>query len=298
MKWVIVVLCMFLLEEIAELLYKRTNVYKISLGGCEHFYNVPNDLDIVNTGSGPGLYAISYNECKLKGFNFATAPQNYKYAFRLLKRFQNHIKPGAIVIIVIMSPLSFADNKDYLRPDYSDRFYGILPKEDIDGYSIKRLWISSHPLSTRVIRKIKSLFLEPSETTANNTEEPGVVRIWKHEFNLGNLLDSEQASFHEEAFKNKINILQNGINFCRSKHWMPVFVIPPVPEKTRKYVGADFLDAFVYKNLELLMNNNPDIKLFDYYDDDRFKELDFKNDIFMNEQGRKKFSQILFSEIM
>ena len=294
----VIFISLLVIEESVEWVYKQTKIYKVSLGGCDRFYNVPTNLDIVNTGSGPGLYAISYHDCKLNGFNFATAPQNYKYAFRLLNRFQGHINQGAIVIIVIMSPLSFANNMDYQRPDYSDRYYGILPKEDIDGYSIKRHWISSHPLAVRFIRKFKSLTLRRNMVVENATDEPAVVRSWKSEFGLKDLKDPDQASDHEAAFQSKISILQTGINFCYSKHWKPVFVIPPVPRKTREYVGADFLDAFLYKHLEALMNDNPDIKLFDHFNDERFENVDFRDDIFVNEQGRKKFSQILFDEIL
>lgn len=288
------------LEQCMELVYKRTAEYKNSQGGAERFRKgVPSELEIVNIGSGPGLYAISYEKCKWKGFNFSTAPQNYKYGFRILKRFQKHIKSDAIIIIIIMCPLSFGKNKDYDLPGYSNKFYGILPREDIDNFSYVRAMLLKMPLLMKMLRKVKKKNEggQKQEAKEKQPGEPPLIATWKWEFGLTDLKDPMQVDAHREAFKEKVRILEDGIAFCKGSSWNPIFVIPPVPLKTREYISDDFLDCFVYQNLKEIMSDYPDIPLLDYYSDSRFEADMFDGDIFMNEKGKTAFSEILFKEI-
>ncbi len=295
--FVICIIAVILLEQFAEIIYRRTGFYKRSQGGAERFRNsVPSELDIVNIGSGPGLYAISYNECRWKGFNFSTAPQNYKYGFRILKRFQKHIKKGAIIII-IMCPLSFGRNRDYDSRSYSDKFYGILPKEDIDNYSFARSLLLKMPLLMKLIDKAGQVLSKRETIFEEPICELPIIATWKSEFELTDLKDSSQAARHQEAFNEKIQILENGITFCKAHEWKPLFVIPPVPPGTREYISDEFLDSFIYQNLEVIWSEHPDIPLLDYYSDNRFKSDMFKNDVFMNPKGRMTFSGILFKDI-
>lgn len=296
-----IIIALIVLEEIIELIYKKSNDYKKTLGGADRFKNVPQNIDICNIGSGPGLYAISYDDRDKLGFNFATAPQSYKNGFRILKRFKNNINENAIIII-IMCPLSFGKNNDYDAPNYMDKFYGILPKEDIDGYSIKRLWIVNHPFFIKCLRKIKRLFVKLKKiiNKKNNlviTKQNSTIENWKKEFNLKDLKDSSQSVNHKEAFDEKIDNIEQGIKFCQDNKWKPVFVIPPIPRGTREYISDEFINEFVYKNLSILQNKYSSVKTFDYFKDNRFTNEYFANDIFVNEKGKKLFSSILFNDL-
>ncbi len=300
---IIIVFGTIVLYEFCEFLCCHSKRYKSALGGADRLKHVPCDLDICNIGSGPGLYAISYEKCPLNGFNFSTAPQNYENGFKLLKRFQEKINDNAIIIIIIMCPLSFGKNGDYDSEGYMDKFYGVLPKNEIKNYSFKRLWIVKHPLMMWCLSFVKKTFVkakrkkEESSPSQLITTEPGVVKGWKKEFNLADLKDPTQVYSHQEAFKEKITILENGINFCLKKTWKPVFVIPPVPEKTRQYISKEFANEFVYKNLEALQRSHPDVRTLDYFCDERFTQDCFSGDIFANEKGRELFSKILFKDL-
>lgn len=293
---IILIILIIVGYEVLELLFRNSSRYKASLGGAERFRKVPRNIEICNIGSGPGLYAISYEGYKGRGFNFSTAPQNYKYGFRLLKHFRDKIKENAIIVIIIMCPLSFGNNSDYKRKDYSDKFYGVLPKEDIDGYSINRWWIVKHPLFVKCFSKAKNYIKKRKQVEVDNSE-PQVVKTWKREFDLLDLFDATQADAHREAFEEKINIIESGIQFCKSNGWHPIFVLPPVPQYTRAFIGTKFIDEFVYKNLAILQNEFSDIKTLDYFADERFGDDCFMNDIFVNEKGQKLFSKILLEDI-
>lgn len=299
LKTCFTIILIILLENIFEAIYKYSDKYKNGLGGADRLLHVPNNIAICNIGSGPGLYAISYENCDKKGFNFSTAPQNYKYGFRILKRFRDKIQKNAIVIIVIMAPLSFANNNDYLRKDYSDKYYGILPKEDIDGYSLKRLMIVLHPLLCKCIRKGIGIFKKVDDNKGDNSirqNEPDVVKTWKREFELSDLKNANQFCEHKHAFEEKIRILQDGIQFCYENSWRPVLVIPPIPNGTKKYISPEFMNKFVYENVNQLLENNEKLKLLDYFNEELTDDY-FQNDIFMNKIGQQYFSNKLFNDI-
>lgn len=287
-----------ILEQCLELIYRHTNRYRISQGGTENFRKgVPSELEIVNIGSGPGLYAISYEYSNNSGFNLSTAPQSYKYGFRLLKRYKDHIKNGAIIIIIIMCPLSFAWVRGTDKPGYSDKFYGILPKEDIDQYTRGREFaLKWFPLLTKVVSKIQTMNIKQITKKANKDELPIVVH-WKDECKLQDLKNPRQAKEHKRAFMEKVQIIKNGIDFCLENNWRPIFVIPPVPRLTKKFISDEFVNVFVRQNLQKIRLEYPDIPLLDYYVDDRFTDDMFQDDIFMNKKGQAIFSQILFKDV-
>lgn len=297
--WIVpILLLLFIAERAAEHFYKKTDIYAKTLGGADRFLkSVPEHLEIVNIGSGPGLYDITYDHCRRKGFNFSTAPQNYKNGFRLLRRFAQNLSMNCIVIIVIMCPLSFGENEDYSQKSYMDKFYGILPKEDIDGYSIKRKLFLRHTFLMKLFGKTKNILYKGTQKREFRKGQPELISTWEREFHLENLTDAGQAKAHEQAFQEKIRILEEGIRYCREKTWRPVMVIPPVPRRTRAYISDEFTKRFVYDNLAVLQSDNPDVPLLDYFKDKRFGDDCFSGDIFMNSNGQTRFSELLFQDI-
>ena len=299
MIWFYGLTCIWLVEEIAEILYKRTNRYKKSLGGTDRFKNIPHDIEICSIGSGPGLYAISFDNTEKVGFNFCTAPQSFSYGYKILKNYADKIKENAVIIVVIMCPLSFGDNRNYKNKNYSDKFYNILPPSEIEGYSIIRHWKLRHPLLFGGMSKIKKILFQNNECLSirENSSEPNVIYGWKRQFDLINLKDASQSQKHEAAFEEKIKLLNDELNYCYEKGWHPVLVVPPIPKSTSKYISNSFAKAFVFDNIKKIMDNNSKIKLLSYYNDDRFDESMFMNDIFMNEKGKNTFTNILMKDL-
>jgi len=284
--WLIVLL---VFEETIEFFYRK----KLS-STANRFKNINSDLEIVNIGSGPGLYAIDYSSGKRNGFNMSTAPQSFSYGFKLLKHYSKNIKDNAIIIIIIMCPLSFGNNQDYLKKGYGDQYYGVLRPSEIDDYSISRAFMVYHPIFFKCLSMFKRVLLGNNRIKNEiKQDEPSVVVGWKNQFLLKDLVDSRQAEIHKNAFKEKIEVINNIINFCKSNNWRPVFVIPPVPRNTRSYISGDFLSAFVYENLKQI----EPICTLDYYELDDRVALTFSNDIFLSQDSKQVFSKILFEDI-
>ena len=107
-------------------LYVRTEAYR-TMNDMEKFYNVPDNLEIVNVGSSHGLYAFDYSELSLKGFNFALNSQNLFYDFQLLKQYQNHMIRGTTIVLISVSFFSLSfDLADAELMKRDQRYYRIL----------------------------------------------------------------------------------------------------------------------------------------------------------------------------
>ena len=108
--------------------------------------------------------------------------------------------------------------------------------------------------------------------------------------------DSSQAIKHQDAFKEKISTLQDVLNYCYANNWRPVLVTPPIPQATRSYIGSEFINEFVYKNVDVLLKNNIALKFINYFDE-KLPDSYFANYIFMNREGQEYFSKMLFERI-
>ncbi len=294
----VIAVCVIILIsiEIIRFFYRKTNkFYSQHENVINLIKKIPNQLDIVSIGSGPGKHGIIFEDAVANGYNLCTSPQSLKYSFRLLKKFSKKIKRNATIIIIVC-PLSFGNNADTKSDNYSDKFYGILSPSQIDGYSLKKA-LHLHYSFLIDILKITNKYTKSSKTAQKNTSTVTVVDVWKSQFDLIDLENPHQAEKHKKAFDEKVEILSNGIDFCIKMNYRPVIVIPPIPYKTRKHFSDAFLKKFLYENIYKINILHKNISVLDYLFDKRFGDNIFKNDIFLSEIGAKKFSSILFDDI-
>ncbi len=288
--FILALLVVIFLLEIIRFFYRNTKKYKeLHPQTANLVGKIPNNLKIVAIGSGPGKNGISFKYLKEKGYNFCTAPQNLKYGFGILKKFSKKYSENAVIILVIC-PLSFGNNKSTLQKNYSDEFYWILSPAEINGYSFKRALKLRYVFFKDLLKEVRKK--EPIKKHNAVT----VTDTWKKQFDLCDFSNPEQSSKHRQAFDEKVEILSATIKFCKRNKYNPVIVIPPVPLVTTKHFSNEFLQEFLYKNISRAKGFE-NIPVLDYLLDERFKEEHFKNDIFLNESGAKSFSMILFSDI-
>lgn len=127
------VLCAIFLSAL-NFMYMKTNFFK-SENGLQNFFNVPDNLEIVNLGSSHGYNAFFYSVLpELHGRNFSLPAQHFAYDYTILKLYKTHIKKGAIVLL----PVSYFSFHYALntRPDIRPRYYRILPNSAIPNASI------------------------------------------------------------------------------------------------------------------------------------------------------------------
>ena len=217
---------------------------------------------------------------------------------KILQKYKDKLKKNCIVIITIMCPMSFGMNNAINNRNYSDKYYYFLDKKDIDNYSLFKAFILKRPLFVfggRFIKRIKNALKSRISKECNNNKI-SVADSWMKQFHLQDLKSLKQAKAHERCFAKKRELLCEEIKFLKQNGLKPVLVILPVPKVTRDEISEEFIQEFSKKNVELVVEQMS-VPVIDYYSDERITEDMYRNDIFLNEKGKKFFSDILLSDV-
>ncbi len=271
----------------------------------KRFSNIPYNLDVVNIGSGPSKYDFDWSVIpELTGYNFAIAPEDFRYDARIIKNYGNHLKKGGVVVVVVC-PLSFGRN-DYLERDsFSEKYVSILPAADVDlpkwKYALYKKFsglLRVKNLFARLKRGVWCRISKLRKQEKSNAISPvqQLVNGWVLDNGLDNLTDDKQAQHHRDVFKEKEANLRKIIENCRCQGLRPVLVIPPMSDELRGYISDDFIKNFVYDNLRSVSEEG--IPIFDYIDDLRFTEDSYyTNGLFLTPEMRQVFTKTVWADI-
>ncbi len=272
----------------------------------KRFSNIPDNLDIVNIGSGPSFYDFDWSAVpEISGCNMAIAPEDFRYDARIIKHYGNHVKTGGVVVVVVC-PLSFGKN-DYLYKDsFSEKYISILPSSEVDLPKRKYSLYKNFPFSLKcknfllrvangLHRRFRNLFVKKDNETTDPVE--AMVKGWisDNEY-LNDLKDPAQAEYYRDVFKEKENDLKEVIDNCRMQGLRPVILIPPMSGALRGYISDEFIQRFVYDNLRSAADGGTPI--LDYIDDKRFiDENNYSNGLFLTPEKRKDFTRTVWEDI-
>lgn len=264
-----------------------------------NFVNFPNlkgKYDVINIGSGPSEHDFNWSAIhEKKGYNFAVSPEDFRYDARILKNFGKYVKKDGIVLIVIC-PLSFAENAYLLEESFSYKYVKVLPAKDVDiplwkytllKKSFLRLCIVSFNRFIHIpCYVIKHLFRK--QVPSLNKEEE-LVNCWlKDNPYLINLKDIPEKNL-SVVFEKKCDDLRKVVEVCYSNSLIPVFVLPPVSNTLQGYFSEEFLNYFLYENIKRV---DEAIPLLDYMKDKCFSDDDFfTNGLFLKEEYTKQFTK-------
>lgn len=270
----------------------------------ESFPNLPNNLDIVNIGSGISDQNFDWSILpEVRGFNFAIRPEDFRYDARIIKNYGNHVKKGGIVIVVVC-PLSFGKNEYLYKNYFNEKYIRILPFEDVDVSLFRYVlfkkipFIYSFHLFTRkclyyIKVKIYRLIKKNKMTICLNPVD-NTIKGWIHDSpGLSNLTDPSQSKLFEKVFEEKKADLHTVINNCVEKELIPVLLVPPICNELYNKMSSEFLKSFMYDNLKDEINRG--IPILDYsrnidFTDDSF----FVNGLFLNENKKKMFTKDVY----
>ena len=280
--------------------YKNSNYFLDDYNKIKKFVDgVPENLEIVNTGSNHAYYGFNYGSRKC--FNFASGAQSLNYDYKILKQYSNNLNGGCKVLIVL-APLSFGF-VDYKNDSSNSRYYFFMDKDKILNYSrLKKILYVDMPI-LKSWKNFIRIFLRKKEiksiiNTPDNAEKEALLRIngWKKQFNLKNLLDKKSASYLKDEFENVKTILLDMIEFPLEHNWRPIIVIPPVSVFLTKKISDEFMKEVLYDNIRFLKDKR--IPILDYWKDDRLNDYKlYINSDFLNEKGSKLFTEIVLEDI-
>lgn len=269
------------------------------------FSSVPHGLDVVNIGSGPSYYDFDWSAVsEVIGYNLAVAPEDFRYDARIIMQYGEFLKPGAVVVVVVVCPLSFGKNEYLYEDTFSEKYVRILPREAVDLPRWKYDLYHACPW----VLKVKQLLPRIVSGAAYHLRKlfrkakpldpiTGLINSWVAENKyLQNLKDENQAEFYLDTFQEKIKDLKDVLDNCRSQGLRPVIILPPMSGELRKNISDSFIQRFVYDNLRQAVED--DTPVLDYIDDARFKnESYYPNGLFLTQQIRKVFTKTVWEEI-
>lgn len=280
--------------------YKNSNYFLNDYNKIKKFVDgVPENLEIVNTGSNHAYYGFNYGSRKC--FNFASGAQSLNYDYKILKQYSNNLNAGCKVLIVL-APLSFGF-VDYKNDSSNSRYYFFMDKDKTLNYSrLKNFLYVDMPI-LKSWKNFIRIFLRKKEiksiiNTPDNAEKEALLRIngWKKQFNLKNLLDKKSASYLKDEFENVKTILLDMIEFSLEHNWRPIIVIPPASVFLTKKISDEFMKEVLYDNIRFLKDKQ--IPILDYWKDDRLNDYKlYINSDFLNEKGSKLFTEIVLEDI-
>lgn len=289
-------------------MYKRTNDYNNLFVDTDKFRNdadIPNELQLVNLGSNHPKFGFDYDGLGVKAMNWAVGPQSLEYDFAILRKECHHLANNAVVLIPICVLKFFL----YRHPFYEHlKYYGILPKYEIVGYSEKTmLSCIKYPLLFHP-KRLKRL-LKDVPNAANNlqmnhnpmseeqlkADADFWIDCWNKEFNidLGNLKLSEE---NKTNIKRNIQILHDMIQFCVDRNLRPIVCVLPVSD----YLGSRFSDSFIDNHIlaYIYEANAQRYPVLNHLRDKRFTDSSlYINSFFFNLRGRKQFTKMLVEEL-
>ena len=283
--------------------YRNSNLYYKKYPYVKRLKESPYDLDIVNLGSGPSLFDFSWEQIDdVKGYNMAIWPEDFRYDSRILKYYSDHLKKGAIVVVVVC-PLSFGENMYLKDRSFSDRYVRVLPRDMVDTTGIRyylkkyfplifdvRAWIVSHCV------KVVDTDVRKGKKISKKKEVDTLVCGWLSDNpGLNDLRDASQAKNFTEVFKRKKKELQDVIEEAKRLELNPIIVIPPVSKYLREYMSEEFIDEFVLKNLDEFRSVCP---ILDYHNDSKYSDLsNYTNGLFLNKAESKVFTKEIVNMI-
>ena len=283
-------------------IYIRTPLYRNRVRTIEKFQRgVPENLDIMNTGSNHAYYSIDWSLVGVNGFSLASGPQSISWDYRLVSKYHSHIRDGKILLIVL-SDLVFGF-LEYPRDSANFRYYYFLENEEIPNSTTwKRIKYRVLPILENWRNFVHCFYRrgklfrenEPSLAYAEKTSDER-IEGWKEQFNLRDLQHRESLAHLQDNIQEASLLLKKMIDETKSSGIVPVLMLPPLSGVINKKISDEFIDEVILKPVAKVAS---DVPFLNYMRDKRFQDYRYYfNGDFMNQLGREKFMPVLWQDI-
>lgn len=266
------------------------------------FSDLNDQYDVVNIGSGPSYYDFNWSGIdEVKGYSFAVSPEDFRYDRRILHNYAKYIKTNGIVIIVVC-PLSFAENQYLLNDYYSFKYVGVLPQSEIflskfkyKAYknSIGKFLINNYYRVCAIPQLLKSFLYRKKDKQLSAEERlvVGWLRDNPYLSNLKALPDCDLTKGFEEK-KIELNAI---IDECINLNFRPVILIPPISKKLRTFFSKEFLNVFVYDNIRDLSDRATVLDFL--YNEDYGSSYLYSNGLFLKHEFASDFTRTVLAQL-
>ena len=290
---------MSLINRIWNKIIRSTNWYQQDYWkGVTKFWNYRQFcLDIVNLGSGVGLYAFNYANCNLKGANWALAPQSLVHDYNILRNYFSFLKEGGIVVITVC-PFSCLISR--YGKEHNFRYYTILhPATIIDFDDLERtraLMIKNNPFKAMPVycikrtvkeywKMLKNKFFPRTSQSDLKQSANAMINGWKHQFRIYDFKEPLSEKHKQEQQQRKQTLMEM-IDFCKERSLRPVIVIPPMHPTLSSQFPLEFIKNYIEDFVDGVK-----VPIYNYmYSDEFSSDKYYASALFLNEKGAKHFT--------
>lgn len=254
---------------------------------CEKLADVPDGLEVVNVGTAQAKYAFDYQVVPANGYNMALYMNPLMYNIEILRNNRQKIALGAFVLITLEYPIFLCANSHEHSVEEERRI-----REAHGGYVQEEIFLRQ--LGKRNAR------INHEKLWEIDREIYDLIHLgWEQAIGIkGIVLQNKENEQVRIKRKYAVEDLEDLIIYCRNMSWIPILVGLPYSRELNQYVPQAFKEKNFYELIELVRKKTG-IAFYDYSEDPRFASLDnYMNVWFLNDRGRKKFTRVVYEEIM
>lgn len=254
---------------------------------CEKLTNVQGELEVVNVGTAQAKYAFDYQSVPIHGCNMALYMNPLMYNIEILRNNRQKIALNATVLITLQYPIFLCPNSHEQSVEEARRI-----RAAHEGYVKEETFLQC--LGTRNYRINHNKLWEVDQ------ELYDLIHLgWEQEIGIkGTVLQNQENEQVRMKRRYAVKDLMELIAYCRSMSWRPILIGLPYSRELNNYVPWEFKEKNFYEPIEKV-TKEMDIAFFDYSADPRFEALDnYMNVWFLNQRGRKKFTRVVYEEIL
>ncbi|WP_236636036.1 MULTISPECIES: hypothetical protein [unclassified Exiguobacterium] len=259
--------------------------------GVLAFQEDPFPLDIINLGTSHAMFGYAFKPLGLSHLDLALPSQTIEYDFKMLKQYDEHLRPGGVVI-VSLSQITFSN----VEIGRKENYYQVLDQEDIEPVSTFDYYtytsipaLNSGSVYTALSREIRDFRWESHKPWVNNGKNYSERKYEMVEAQYKQAVENRDI---EQNMKQ----LQEIIDYCEQQGYNVVLAMEPVHESYHAYFDEDVMERHVFQHLEAL---DLDIPFLNYMGDQRFvsnKDY-FHNPDHLNGDGRKLLSSLVYEDL-
>ncbi len=287
--------------------YKRTNAYRNfeREDGTEIFRSMPDTIDIAVFGASHGREDFKFPPEGSTLFNFSMSLQTSVYDLRLMREYQDHIRPGALVVIAVSPIFPFYVPPEEQVEEQQPRYYRVLSPQNIAGVDLG-LYLRQRlsPLLTEDPADVLAAFLEDDPLEPTIDEESGYNQITPESARnrKPNVFELQIAYVQDFPEPNPalMEAYREMLALCREKGWKAVLAAPPYLKEYTDCFAEFSPDYFVVQEalMEDLAREYGAVYLDYSRDPDFDRRYDFYRDMsHMNLAGAEAFSRRFYGDL-
>ncbi|MGA9467695.1 MAG: hypothetical protein WBV10_08695, partial [Exiguobacterium marinum] len=200
------------------------------------FKEAPQPVDILNLGTSHAMYGYSFKSLGVSHLDLALPSQPIAYDLKLLQAYDEHLKPGGVVI-VSLSQITFSNSDVGRKANY----YHVLDREDIEPVSLFQYYTheqfpalnsgSAYAAISREIRDFRFDAHKPWENGGLNYSERKYEEVAAQYENAVNNHEIEANMAH----------LQDIIDYCKQQGYRVVLAMEPVHASYHTYFDEEVM---------------------------------------------------------